>query len=230
MGCMLCCYKTKIAEPNDDKDSTPLVEKRKLRALCLHGKGANAELILLQLHNLETTQLIDHIVIPGRVPGKAFDGSDQKGYFDWYSEDKSPREAAKELLSEIVKNHLPIDMVIGFSQGAAIASILIQGIESMDDSLKISLPKYLLLLNGTCSDAVTSAAEDSIAAGNIRRFPIKTPSLHIQGRTDMYYNESIELQNMFLNPTIIPHEYGHEVTKEIGDKIKPAIHEWLRSL
>eukprot|EP01060_Flectonema_neradi_P003065 TRINITY_DN11921_c0_g1_i1.p1 TRINITY_DN11921_c0_g1~~TRINITY_DN11921_c0_g1_i1.p1 ORF type:complete len:234 (+),score=42.51 TRINITY_DN11921_c0_g1_i1:41-742(+) len=232
MGCLLCCQPggNNETEPTNRGDERPLVEQKKLRALCLHGKGANADVMQIQLHNLGLGEVVEIITETGTVPGPAFDGSSQTGFFDWYDDDKSPREAAKELLEKVVKKHLPIDLVIGFSQGAAMATILIHGVESMDKSLTKSLPKYIISINGTCNDAISAAAESSADSGKPRQFPITAPSLHIQGRADPFYADSIDVQNRFANPTIIPHQHGHEVTKDIGSQVKPAVIEWLQLL
>ncbi|KAI8829075.1 serine hydrolase FSH [Chytriomyces cf. hyalinus JEL632] len=108
--------------------STPAgTEKKKLRFLCLHGHRANATVMKFQLMGLQMAMPDAEMVI---VNGSAvatedptedilsFFGRENGPYYEW------DYETSWDYMKAVVQEKGPFDGVIGFSQGAAIASAL----------------------------------------------------------------------------------------------------------
>ena len=107
-------------------------------------------------------------------------------YYQWFSEVHNININALKKLDNI-------DGIIGFSQGAQIASIISPYIK----------PKFIICISGV---------DYNIDNDNI----IDIPSFHIIGKNDSFLCKSINLTKKFKNPHIVYHEGGHHFPKDVN--------------
>lgn len=133
-------------------------------------------------------------------------GESATDYRAWYdrNQDSYNLEPSFEAISRVVKDEGPFDGILGFSQGAAFAGLILNDFENLFSQkplefgifysgLKVKDPKYLNLYN---------------IAGEI-------PTLHIMGEMDTAVEEwkSVEMLECF-NPSnrlVMKHSGGHFV-------------------
>ena len=114
------------------------------RLLALHGASANSEVVRLQLTNLGISDDdFEVFCLDAPLEDEGIGGSGSKGggtdlplealvdgpYFSWYPAAAASRAAVEEALGAVlayVQRHGPFDGVFGFSQGAAVATALMQ--------------------------------------------------------------------------------------------------------
>lgn len=106
-------------------------------------------------------------------------------------------EAAIQVVNEELKNHQP-DIVIGFSQGAVLATILL-GAEIIDC-------KKVFLLSGS----------DIVDVDHHPKHKIRTTSIHWTGQRDdlVLGDESRKLGKRFENTEFHCHKWGHVIPKD----------------
>ncbi|KAJ3957696.1 hypothetical protein N0V92_005715 [Colletotrichum tropicale] len=102
-----------------------------MRILCLHGHGTNARILESQLERLRAKLPHDwifdfldgeHVAPPAPAVEAIFPGP----YLCYHGEPvEEDVKAAHEFLLEVVREEGPFDMVVGFSQGAALAAAVI---------------------------------------------------------------------------------------------------------
>ena len=153
---------------------------RSLRILCLHGWRTNGEILSMQMAALQANTRMKCTFIDAPFPGR---GEPDKGiaffypnrpYYEWFyrakkdSSGTSPAVAAPSAASSIYENlgesmkyledHLasngPYDGILGFSQGASMATRLallqqkrIADIAAIDDSSKSKF-RFVILIGG----------------------------------------------------------------------------------
>lgn len=171
---------TQAACGNTAMDRKISTSDHKLRILCLHGWRTNGEILSMQMAALRANTRMNCVFIDAPFPGK---GEPDKGiaffypnrpYYEWFYKAKkdssgaSSAGAASSTASSIYENlgesmkyledHLalngPYDGILGFSQGASMATRLamlqqkrITGIASIDGSSKSKF-KFVILIGG----------------------------------------------------------------------------------
>ncbi|KAJ3249063.1 hypothetical protein HDU77_007900 [Chytriomyces hyalinus] len=122
----------------------------------------------------------------------------------------------------------PFDGIIGFSQGAALAPLLVTELafaQTTNDSNIYTLPKFMLLFSGFVPIAVTSLADAPVPEGEAAansgvldhwtegRIPI--PSMHVIGAGDAWVlpRDSHALAARFVESSsvVVEHDGGHYI-------------------
>jgi predicted esterase len=191
---------------------------RKLRILCLHGYRGNATTLRLQMRPL--TQDLDPLAefvcvdAPSRAMGSfgwwhavSNDGDDSKPAgvgqptmrYEGWSETKA-------WLVSLFQQSAPFDGVFGFSQGAALTSLLVGLRNPCEAESRISFD-FAMMAGGFASGDRSHA--------NLYQWKAEydLPSVHIIGASDFVVpdSHSDRLASLFREPLILRHSGGHVV-------------------
>ncbi|XP_048374414.1 esterase OVCA2 [Sphaerodactylus townsendi] len=204
---------------------------RSLRLLCLHGyrqdaksfrarSGAlrkalrgRAELLIIDAPHVvvarpEEASLLDTLDSSGR--GWWF-SSPQEGTFNAFEEASSCKglEESLEAVAEAFAEHSPIDGLLGFSQGAALAAIICTLKQGGDPRFQFD---FAVLIAGFKSRALDHCS--------FYQAPIQVPSLHVLGETDRVipFEMSQELASLFSTPLFLTHLGGHFIPASAAQK------------
>jgi len=169
------------------------------RVLCLHGYHGSAETLRGQLSPLASSldAVADFVCVD--APALA------DGDFGWWhaTEDAAGVRyrgftKSREALTAYCAEHGPFDGVLGFSQGAALAALLV----ALDRTTR-----FAMIIGGFASRDPRHAAVFEAAGA------IDVPSLHIIGRADAIVSPraSHQLASRFRAPTIAEHDGGHVI-------------------
>jgi predicted esterase len=196
----------------------------KLRILCLHGYHGSADILRGQMTALVAglPPLADFICVD--APSLA------NGDFGWWhAVDDGPQNAADRgtplrtvryqgwpttrdwIISLFDRERF--DGVFGFSQGAALAALLV-GMRSPTGTASQRHPlsfDFAMLVGGFTSN-------DPSHAGLYDPESFDLPSLHVIGRSDTVVPSpsSCALASRFKNPVVVQHEGGHVVASDPG--------------
>lgn len=85
-----------------------------------------------------------------------------------------------------------IDGILGFSQGVSILNCLVEHLE----------PKFVISISGV----------DRLNYNKM----INVPNIHIIGKNDPYFENSIKLTRIYRNPIILYHNKGHQFPSDIN--------------
>ena len=185
---------------------------KRLKFLCLHGRRTSAEIMRGQTMALRSYTQIDCVFLdaPYTASGPADDMIamiyPDSAYLEWFDPKSSDfsqmLDASIKYLMNFVKIHGPFDGVMGFSQGATIATLLISRLKT-DESLKGYLASCVLV-GGV--DPLHYIPSHSIDVLNVN-------SLHIMGRKDQVFESSMKLCEFYTEnmATKIEHDEGHNV-------------------
>ncbi|KAF5238274.1 hypothetical protein FAUST_5641 [Fusarium austroamericanum] len=198
------------------------------RLLCLHGGGASSRIMRAQFAKLESALSNRFQLVYLEAPLDSAPGPGVLPYFEncgpyscWVSDDKTlapedkimEEENAIAYIKSFMVQHGPFAGILGFSQGArATASILIEQQQRpfTHDNL------FGVFFCGTFPPFVSETPE------------IQIPTVHIQGLTDPYLEESEMLLNHCTKQSVrrvIKFDGGHHmptslgVTRQIADVI-----------
>ncbi len=177
----------------------------KLKILCLHGYRGSAEILRRQLSPLAASSeaLADFVYLdaPSRLRGRfgwwhAEDSDGARRYEGW----TLTREAIVAAFAELG----PFDGILGFSQGAALAGLLV-GLREQPLSFD-----FAIMASGFVS------ADLELAKIYDRRDRYNLPSLHLFCRTDSIVpsERSLALAQKFVSPILIEHDSGHALSSE----------------
>ena len=192
----------------------------KLRVLCLHGYRQNETIFrersgafrkLLKRH-IDFIFISSHQVIPQPENLARTEVEQERGW--WFSTpertynamDKTDvslgYEDSLKLVREVFKTQGPFDGILGFSQGAAFASLLCSIQNKPDCPIRF---KFAILIAGFKSLLSPHA--------HMYRDLIDVPSFHTIGETDAVISTqaSEDLLTVFNNPTAYRHSGGHYV-------------------
>ncbi|XP_058019890.1 esterase OVCA2 [Ahaetulla prasina] len=180
-----------------------------LRLLCLHGYGQNAERFRARTGALRKAlrgrARLLYLDAPHRLPAEEQpgpEGGGGGGPRGWWPEAaaRPEPEAALRAVAAALAELGPVDGLLGFSQGAALAGLLCALRERGDGRFPFG---FVLLVAGF---PVAEAA--GAAAGALR-----VPSLHVFGRDDRVIPaaESRALAERFARPALLAHDGGHFV-------------------
>ena len=232
----------------------PLNRGRPLHLVCLHGYLSSTTLLERQLHLLGIEEPMIKIT-PLQGPHESREGYDEsiktidgEVFHYWFNfgfrspEAKQPKDASQYVLSDLlsIAKHEPVDGILGFSQGAAVATDVIAIItrwkmrsrHSCPDGVPLSsirnLPNFAVLISAVCPESVIHNNDsDSMSS-----FPISCPSLHIVGEVDEYREESNGIANLYCQSMerLLLHPEGHDITPNVGIHVSADIQSWLQTV
>jgi acetyl esterase/lipase len=201
----------------------------KLRILCLHGYNGSAEILRAQMlgvtRDLQPLAELVYVDAPSlsvgdhgwwHAVGDTGDGS--VGYQGW--------EATRAALLSVFDKEGPFDGVFGFSQGAALAGLLV-GLRSPSGVPTPQTPltfDFAILVGGFVSrDPVHAALCGARASYDV-------PSLHVIGRADGIVppESSRELASQFKNPVIVEHGGGHVIASD--ESTRQSVRSFLEDM
>ena len=218
----------------------------KLRVLCLHGYHGAAQVLRRQLAPLADglDGLVEFVYVD--APSLA------AGDFGWWHAEAAETTAAQtgagvsrgakryegwRRTSEAIVSAFalkgPFDGVFGFSQGAALASLLV-GLRARDGAVRsepgdpasgiLSEAKSLVFDFAVMAGGFVSADAD-LAGLYGERANYDLPSAHIIGRSDAVVpsEASFRLASKFRNPLILEHQGGHVISNA------PQVRQGFRS-
>lgn len=191
---------------------------KKLKILCFHGFGTNAEFMKLQNKHINKllSPYADCVYLngfyktnPNLVESAVTSITGDAPLYSWF-EYKQMTE--KELMEDSLKNmvaildaHGPFDGMIGFSQGGAVLHFLI-------------LLKAKGLLKHKHLDSIKFAIFVCGVWWRFKEFEpvlnmIDFPTLHIVSRSDFTLRGSSNAVVRYLNPTLLYHGEGHKMPR-----------------
>ena len=201
------------------------------RILCLHGYGQNAAFFNKKTGSLRKAckSLADFVYLDAPFPATGHSVGDTVdpergvplGWWHWDTEAASRAATTKRYLGmeeswqrirACIDEHGPFDGVLGFSQGAAMASYLCSGAHRKSLSQNAEGPEsepfaFAIFISGFVGNDPTYASLLEDAA------PISVPSLHVYGLADerVPQETSRRLASAFSAPEHHPWEGGHAV-------------------
>ncbi|XP_060114710.1 esterase OVCA2 [Heteronotia binoei] len=205
--------------------------RRVLRLLCLHGYRqdgrsfrARCGALRKALRGRAELLMVDAPHVVAAQPGEAnllelSEGSargwwfsnPQEGTFSALEETLSCKglEESLEAVAAACREHSPIDGLVGFSQGAALAGIICALKQRGDPCFQFD---FAILIAGFISRALDHQ--------NYYQEPIRVPSLHVLGETDRVIpaEMSQELASHFTEPLFLTHPGGHFVPVSAAQK------------
>lgn len=179
--------------------------------LALHGYHGSAGVLRRQLSPITDA-------LPSTVHVTFVDApSLAHGDFGWWHEGFSGWERTRDWVRELARGQ-HFDGVLGFSQGAALAGLLLAAQEHGERRESAVRPPrfgFGILVGGFTSDEPQHA--------ELFRAPLSTPSLHVTGAADSIVpmRDSLRLAARFATPSIVRHGGGHVVPAdpEVVDRI-----------
>jgi pimeloyl-ACP methyl ester carboxylesterase len=131
-----------------------------------------------------------------------------RGDFGWWHEGFTGWEATRDWVAELTAGE-HFDGVIGFSQGAALAGLLLATQEAAGDAAGNTALAFGfgfgVMIGGFTSEEPRHAA--------LLRRKLATPSLHVTGSADgiVPMRDSLRLAERFADPVIVEHGGGHVI-------------------
>jgi predicted esterase len=177
------------------------------RVLCLHGYHGSASLLESQMGPLTDGFASQFEFVALNAPSIA------EGDFGWWhgafalwNEPFRGWERTRDWVVNLFAEQ-EFDGVFGFSQGAALAGLLV-GMRAPDGQPNVSAPlrfDFAMMAGGFVSDEPGHA---SLYASRTR---FDLPSLHLMGRADTIVpiDDSRRLSDRFSTPTVVAHSGGH---------------------
>ncbi|KAJ2449901.1 Ovarian cancer-associated protein 2 [Coemansia sp. RSA 2336] len=206
-------------------------QPKALRVLCLHGYTQNAQKFRDRTGPFRRSlkRMLDLVYVTAPHTAMDFDvaeDADNGPAAAWWNRSSSSPwgdvEASVRFLNRAMRDDGPFDAVVGFSQGAGMAAILLALMQAarcrqtitdpqlrtlVDELAECKLPRFALLFAGFYPDF---SQFDSLVRGD--QGPIKVPSLHVVGRQDAIVpmERGIQLAAQgFVNAQTEEHEGGH---------------------
>jgi predicted esterase len=206
---------------------------RKLRILCLHGYHGSAKALRMQMRPVTEglEPLADFVCVD--APSLAI------GDFGWWhavsNDGADPKHAGvgpstmryegwpetKHWLVSLFRQSAPFDGVFGFSQGAALTSLLVGLRSPCEAEAGISFD-FAMMVGGFASN------DGGHADLYRRKSEYRLPSVHIIGMSDFVVpsSHSDHLASFFKDPLILRHSGGHVVP---GDpQVRSGVAAFLR--
>jgi hypothetical protein len=174
-----------------------------IRILALHGYHGSAQALRRQIAPLA------HALPPSVDLAFVDAPSLARGDFGWWHEGFTGWEATRDWVAELAAGE-HFDGVIGFSQGAALAGLLLATQETADDDPAGNTQLAFGFGFGVMIGGFTS--EEPRHAALFRR-KLATPSLHVTGSADgiVPMRDSLRLAERFADPVIVEHGGGHVI-------------------
>ena len=228
---------TRSSDPGADAHARACM----VRLLCLHGAASNSGVTRLQLEVLGLTDPADAIEVdcleapfpaPAGSPAPALGGAGRS----WLGHAESAAEASAELetsLRHVVAHaaaHGPYDGAFGFSQGAAVLTLLSDAAVCATLGWRHSEPpwRFAVLACGVDLSYYCTALADRASPSRLT-----LPSLHIIGSADGLRGYSEGLLARFDNPRALRHPWGHSLPIELaghdGGRLVAAVRAFILS-
>ncbi|XP_076886111.1 uncharacterized protein LOC143535859 [Bidens hawaiensis] len=193
---------------------------KKLKILCLHGFRTSGAILQNEVERWPQPllQKLDLVYMDGPylAQGKSgVDGIYEPPFYEWFQSDQEYKEfynfeECLEKIQEFMLTHGPFDGVLGFSQGAMLASA-IPGMQRQGVALtKVPNVKFLIIASGAKFGGSKIIGIPKLASASFSTH-ITTPSLHFIGETDIVKEDSVDLLECFLDPVVIHHPSGHTI-------------------
>jgi len=205
---------------------------RPLRLLCLHGKGSNNDITAIQLVSLDVHTCVEADLVQGGLRSAAYSPlfrqlSDRQ-FRAWVEDVVSPEglEGAMRRVLEIVKRHGPYDGLYGFSQGAAVVTML--SLPGMARKLGYERSWHFVVC--ACGVNVGWPLVEWFYDEGCAPTVVDLPSLHIIGRADPIGPLSHKLVEAYQAPTVVTHRLGHELPVALRKdaRFQAQVHDFLR--
>ena len=200
------------------------------RFLCLHGWRTSGKILSFQ-----SAALCANVGINGFFPDAPFsaEGAPDAGiatfypdyeYYEWYLKRFDVNDPTIKLLEgvdqsiskivDIINNEEQFDGILGFSQGAAMATMILTEIQNRNIE-KGKLIKCVILIGGVPPVGAPSSV-------------LSIPSLHIMGEKDSLISYSKELEGFYdkSSKSVMIHEEGHNVPS-MRTELYPLIRSWI---
>ncbi|KAL2482979.1 Serine hydrolase [Forsythia ovata] len=214
------------SEPVEDRD------RKKMKILCLHGFRTSGSFLKKQINKWDSSIFahFDMDFPDGIYPagGKSdIEGIFPGPYFEWFQFNKeftvyTNLEECINYLCEYITSKGPFEGLLGFSQGATLAALLL-GYQAQGKILK-EHPEMKLYV----SISGSKFREPSICEVAYKE-PIKVKSVHFIGEKDWLKQPSEELATAFENPLIIRHPQGHTVPRLDEDAVQ-KLKNWTEEI
>jgi predicted esterase len=205
-----------------------------LRILCLHGYHGNARILRGQMAALaaDLASLADLVFVDAPSLAAA-----DFGWWHAVDDEQDPANddpgvagrhrhykgwtRTRDAIVAMFEREGPFDGVLGFSQGAALAALLV-GLRATDGASSAERPlrfDFAIVVSGFASN------DPELARLYERKDGYALPSLHLMGRADgiVPIDLSRGLASRFAHPTIVEHGGGHVVPSA------PSIVEGVRT-
>jgi len=197
-----------------------------LKVLTLHGFGSNLNVMQKQLQvsnfERELSSLIkfDKLEAIHEVPGRteSIPLTFNPPFYAWWRSKNIDGKISYEgwtktldYVQDYVIKEGPFEGLLGFSQGACLASVLLglQQLEKFESTFKFGI-----LVGGFKSRF------DGHSEAFCRK--ISVPSLHIRGKQDPLVSQGRDLASSFVDPIVIEHEGGH-VMPRMTETLKETV-------
>lgn len=198
---------------------------RKLRILCLHGYHGSAQVLHSQMAPLAAELESTVELVLADAPSLA---ANDYGWWHAVNDERDPSsddpgvggprrrykgwDRTREAIVALFETSGPFDGVFGFSQGAALAGLLV-GLRAPDGRPTPERPlrfDFAIMVGGFSSN------DPELARLYARRDSYDLPSLHVFGRSDgiVPADDSRILAAHFARPVLVDHAGGHVIASE----------------
>uniref|UniRef100_A0A7S1NYE3 Serine hydrolase domain-containing protein n=1 Tax=Vitrella brassicaformis TaxID=1169539 RepID=A0A7S1NYE3_9ALVE len=197
---------------------------RRLKILCLPGWRTNSRILRDQLLLSGLTHLLADIAElkcldpcqPAQGPTNPIVKAawpDETDFYQWWYTNENTMEydageAAVDYISKKIREEGPVDGLLGFSQGGALACMCAALQQKADDERLKNALKFVI--------TIASFSPRSPSWSHIieKEQPLTLPSLHIAGKKDELHPASVQMaQHVFQGGVLIEHDGGHTIPK-----------------
>mmetsp|Transcript_8478 Transcript_8478/g.12643 ORF Transcript_8478/g.12643 Transcript_8478/m.12643 type:complete len:230 (+) Transcript_8478:79-768(+) len=199
------------------------------KVLCLHGFRTSGLILERQMAAMRCHVDADFVYMDGPFEATGPPDSGVRifypnlPYYEWYSLSYSQEAISRsmELILKELRENGPYDGILGFSQGACMATRVAYRLQSCPEEFKGLSLKYVILIGGV----PPNESEKSVPFS-----PITLPNLHIMGDEDYVLDRSVILQNNWYdskNSELLKHSGGHHIPP-LRSGLYPAINTFIR--
>lgn len=199
--------RSRLAQPPLDA-----AHARRPRLLCLHGRGSNNDITRFQMVHTRLCEHADCDLLHAPLEDDAYSSDfhllSALPFHAWWHGTLDGQRLAHvlRLVLRYVERHGPYDGLYGFSQGAALVSLISR--PGMIDALGgCAVRPWSFVILG-CGVHLGDEAAATLCA----TAPIALPSLHLIGRWDLLCRTGSErLAEQYTTPTVYTHDWGHSL-------------------
>ena len=199
--------RSRLAQPPLDA-----AHARRPRLLCLHGRGSNNDITRFQMVHTRLCEYADCDLLHAPLDDDAYSSDfhllSALPFHAWWHGTLDGKRLAHvlRLVLRYVERHGPYDGLYGFSQGAALVSLISR--PGMIDALGgCAVRPWSFVILG-CGVHLGDEAAATLCA----TAPIALPSLHLIGRWDLLCRTGSErLAEQYTTPTVYTHDWGHSL-------------------
>jgi len=190
------------------------------RILCLHGYHGSGDILRAQMRPLVDSLDVPVEFVYADTPAMA------AGDFGWWHRNFWGWERTRDWAVRLFAQEPHFDGVFGFSQGAALAALLV-GMRAPDGQVTDERPlsfEFAMMASGFRSDSPMHA--DLFA----RTDSFRLPSLHMMSRSDpiVATADSRTLASQFESPVVLEHTSGHVVAST--PPIRAGVRQFLQEM